>query len=494
MVAPAWGRNEYPKSAVTRTVEPVASQVARDDVPWRPSSRTWLRRLTLARYLLLVPLSGALIYARYLGFIADASRVFAAILFATTVQTLLHRFGARDGSSERVATPCLFSSLIADGAMLAVIASATSGLASPFAFALVLPVAIGGLTLAFAPASAVAVSAIVALLLLAQSEPASQSSLPVVARALGVGGVLLATFAGARWFRARLQYLEARLVEREATPAPPSSLEPRVADVEFAGIDFEELPLVATEMERGPPLLPSSARTAAFEEAALASIANQLGSELRDPAGIIRARAESLRFELKDRERRDQILAEFERLLRAADRVDDVRLTLATLAKTAAPGHAECDARALVLELRTAFVDEFERDGVKLRLEAPRGVSPVALSHNELRLIVVRLIDASRRAALAASRNIRVTARVSSLGSGVCLEVEDNLMLGAIPPVDAAPTHDVEKRPGLGLALSVARHILALRGGMLEVVPRRGGGFAIRAHLPVAASKSNAAF
>lgn len=454
---------------VARTeLEPAAitASATRDDVPWQPTPHGRLRRATFARCVVFVALAATLIHRLFVGELARPSPAFAAVLCAGFLQAIAFRFGARRDRDPATAGRVLAATFVLDVALLFALALASGGIGSSFVAALVLPVAASAYLASRRASAVVLLAALGVILALAAADFAPIREDRRVLATFS-SGLVLAGWLGAAWTRSRAEFLERRALaaERERSGGE--------AD------DWEELGRV---VPGDGDFRPMSAGDAT--DHSLAAIAAQLSHELRDPAAMIRARAESLRYELRDRSRRDDLLPEIERLLRSADRLEDVRLTLATLGGAHASATAVSDPRALLDEVRDAFAAEFERDGVRLRFEAPRVLPAVGLTHNELRLVLVRWLDAGRRAAIAHGRNARIVARFSVSDGGVVLEVEDALPIGFAPGCDLPPDHEVERRPGLGLALAVARLLLVPRGGACQTELRRGGGLVLRARLP----------
>ena len=198
-----------------------------------------------------------------------------------------------------------------------------------------------------------------------------------------------------------------------------------------------------------------------------------------------------LRTQTRDRARRDELLPEIERLLKTAERLDDVRLTLGILANATAdrPLAAGCDVRALIVDLRAQLADAFERDGLRLRIEAPRNLPFAALTADELRLLLTRLLESSRRTALARGKSARVGVRFVPAADAITIEVEDNLPGSDDETLSAARSEGTvdsasERRPGLSLAIAVARHLLAARGGEIEIDRRKSGGLFLKLRVP----------
>lgn len=205
-------------------------------------------------------------------------------------------------------------------------------------------------------------------------------------------------------------------------------------------------------------------------------VARSLAAELLEPAGMVRARAENLRYELAEHDNATHLLADVDRMLWAADRLEDVRLTLSALAGDRATSAASTDVRSVAREVKDALMSAFERDGVRLRMEAPRGLPLVHASHNEVRLTVARLLQVARLAASAQLRTIRLSARFAAADRGVALCVDDPL-----PPPDLTddlfdPARELKRRPSLCVALATVRSVVESRSGTvsLERSPRDG--------------------
>jgi C4-dicarboxylate-specific signal transduction histidine kinase len=215
------------------------------------------------------------------------------------------------------------------------------------------------------------------------------------------------------------------------------------------------------------------------------AVADALATDLREPAGVVRARAEALRYELQERGQVADFMPELSRLLHAADRLDDVRLTLAVLAGSGAAAGAATDVAEVAREVKEALAPMLQRDNVRIELEAPARLQAVGASHNEMRLVLVRLLDAARRAAAAAGRPALVLTSVRREGDGVVLEIADTLPMPAESdpqeqPAWFDPAWSPAERPTLGLALSVSRIIVERRGGRFDVARSAGNGLAVR--------------
>ena len=137
-----------------------------------------------------------------------------------------------------------------------------------------------------------------------------------------------------------------------------------------------------------------------------------------------------------------------------------------------------------------ALVDEARETGLPVRLEVSGGLDlPAGLGLTVYRTVQEGLSNARRHAGAPG----RVEVRVDRGPEDLVVEVLDDGD-GAPPaaasggtPAGAAPTptgdHPAGAAPGYGL--TGMRERIAAHGGTLEVGPRPGGGFALRAVLPV---------
>ena len=143
----------------------------------------------------------------------------------------------------------------------------------------------------------------------------------------------------------------------------------------------------------------------------------------------------------------------------------------------------------MIVDLRAQLADAFERDGLRLRIEAPRNLPFAALTADELRLLLTRLLESSRRTALARGKSARVGVRFVPAADAITIEVEDNLPGSDDETLSAARSEGTvdsasERRPGLSLAIAVARHLLAARGGEIEIDRRKSGGLFLKLRVP----------
>ncbi len=154
-----------------------------------------------------------------------------------------------------------------------------------------------------------------------------------------------------------------------------------------------------------------------------------------------------------------QALADMRRLLGVMDR-DGARAT----AKDPAPGLDQID----------ALVGEMQRAGlvVDLRVEGERGPLPPGVDLSAYRVVQEALTNALRHAGAA-----RVSVVVRYRSDAIEVEVNDD---------GEGPVNDPASPGGRGLV--GMRERVALFQGEFEAGPRRGGGFVVRARLPLGSS------
>jgi signal transduction histidine kinase len=154
-----------------------------------------------------------------------------------------------------------------------------------------------------------------------------------------------------------------------------------------------------------------------------------------------------------------QSLADLRRLLGVVRRPPDAKPELAPQ-----PGMAELP--QLIAQVREAGIP------VELRLEGDSQPLPASVDLSAFRILQEALTNTMKHAGHGASARVRV----SYLDGGVEVEVGDT-GLGAGAPSD-----------GQGHGLAGMRERVAMLGGHLDAGPRGGGGFLVRAWLPLEAA------
>ncbi|MBI4878980.1 MAG: HAMP domain-containing histidine kinase [Planctomycetes bacterium] len=438
--------------------------------PWSTAPLLWLRRLVSLRLYAFIPLVGLCLAAAQQGRLARgaASPLFSAILAAAFLNLLLFLASRRlRAGATAAALAGLWASLFADCLLVLLLAHVAGGVASPLSLFLLLPVL----------AAAVATPERATLALAAAASAALIAAFAWEAEARGQGGALAAMLAllwivtlGTSWYRRRGRFLERRLALLE---------EERAA----LGERVQAARVLAGAAAAAGAAAPGEARDGAGP---VGAVAGALAADLLEPTGVVRARTENVRFQLREQRELRGLVLDLERVLQAADRLDDARLTLVELARLDPAPEATTDARAVAQSVRDALAREFEREGLRLRIDCPARLPRVVGSHNEVRLILVRLLDAARRAARAGGRAARISARLWREEDRVILCVDDPFP--ALEPSEEwfDPAWTWKERPALGLALAVVRTIARRRGGDVSARRRSKGGLSVQVVLRVA--------
>lgn len=425
--------------------------------PWERRAAPWVVRLTLVRFALAVPLVALLLVAAARGELPRPDLAFLVALGASSAHVLAFALVRGERRSEGWGRAVLFGTLLVDILFLAGVAAAVGSAA--WLVLLGFPPLVALYLLAPRAAGAIAGLALAAVFLAPlgpvpeaaardrSPHPPSPHGGPLDRVAVAAAVVLL--FGAGHFAGRRMRFLEECVRERRAHAPPP----------------------------RPPPAPPTRP---------LAAVARAVARELLEPTAAVRARAENLGFHLRERRGLHPLRADVERLLRAADRLDDARLTLAVLAQDLRAEAGACTARDVVEEVRREWGAGLELEGVRLRVHASGRARQAACSHNELRVVVVRLVDAARRAARSRRRSARVRLRLGG-DDPLRLVVEDPF---PAPPGDPDdwfdPSFSPRGRPSLGLALAVVRAVAERRGGAVRVERGEPSGLRVVVELPVA--------
>lgn len=457
------------------TGEPTAARAAWELAPWRTDARPWLRRFVAMRFAGLVPLIGFLLWAAVEDRIDSPTAVFLLILVVAAVNLALLVLSRRDSDAIDAAAPAmLVGSLLFDCAVLVGLLSLTGGVVSPLTLFLVLPVLGAAMALSERATCAVAVFAAGALLFVAHDQVASASASSHETKAVIVGeaagarvtawatSVLLGIVtASVLWYRRRGRFLESRLstLESERSARRPA----------HGGTDVRS-------------------ESVGSEEATISSIASAFVRDLDDSVTVIRGRAERIRDRMGDVRATKELHLELNRVLRATDRLEDVRVSLGALGRIDPRPAGKCTVFSVLKAEIDALDVDLERSGVRLALEGAENAPNVAASHDEVRVILVRLL-AAIQAAAAGRGTTRVQIRVETNDESVAILVRDSLP--APPPEDEwfDPAYSPAARPSLGFALAVVRRVAERRGGGVEVRRRDHDGLQVRVELPIVGSK-----
>ena len=442
--------------------------------PWEAAALPWLRRFVGLRFIGLIAIVGLLLTAATEGRIESPTALFMVILTYALLNLLLFVGSRRlDGQRAGVASLLLGFSLVADFLLILALAHFTDGAGGPLTIFLLLPLL--GAVLAVSERWAVWLTAMASFALLASLAvaPAAAPAGPLASRGVVVSMVLVLLWAlvlALLWYRRRGRFLEERLslLEAERTRFMGESV--------AAPVNADGRSLAAGEWEDG---------------GSVQSVAGALATDLREPTGVIRARAENVRFHLRERRELKGLLPDLDRMLRAVDRLDDARLTLAALARVESANQAATSVSQVAADVRKALVRDYERDGLRLRIEAAARLPLVAASHNEVRLVLVRLLDMCRRSARVNHRSSKILARFLPEGQGLALIVDDPFPVPSDEESWFDPSFSPKERPAMGLALAVARTVAERRGGGVTAERRPKGGLSVKVLLRFADTARN---
>jgi hypothetical protein len=210
----------------------------------------------------------------------------------------------------------------------------------------------------------------------------------------------------------------------------------------------------------------AAAPSAAAIEPWLVALADAVAAGVREPLGIVRARAEIIRLAVAEDPRLAGLAHDAEVLLARADEAQHALLALFALAPTA---RGEVD-------LEKVAADELGVHPLagRVALLRARPPAPIVASHDEAALLVRRLLDVA--AALSAARGtLRLRLRAAGGGADVTLRFP----LASASRLRELDEGRVDPRSGgvaSGLALVLARRVARRLGGELALrqVDRQG--------------------
>jgi signal transduction histidine kinase len=195
-------------------------------------------------------------------------------------------------------------------------------------------------------------------------------------------------------------------------------------------------------------------------------IARELHDSLTHQISIVKLQAEvAVHVARRRGEEVPQALSAIQEAAREANR--ELRATLEALRDddTAPPRGLE-HIPDLVERARAAGVE------TTLQVEGERGDVPAAVARTAYRIVQEALTNTARHAVGATTAGVRIRHRADCL----TVQVDDD---------GAAPTGAASAAPAPGLGLLGMRERVTALGGRLHARPRDGGGFTVRAELPV---------
>lgn len=193
------------------------------------------------------------------------------------------------------------------------------------------------------------------------------------------------------------------------------------------------------------------ARSPLWSEASLSGFASLVTHEIRNPLSTIKMSLQIFEHgaALDERERRRLSIASRE--VRTIERVLNA---LSELSRNPEPHLVRGDVATVVGEALEACEQELEDREVILRIAVDRGLPPVAIEADRIRLALSHLLV---NAAHAMRGGGEVSLSAQRIKAGVCLRVRDRSSTGA------------EKSVGAGLSLAMVEKIVRAHGGSFSV-------------------------
>ncbi len=232
------------------------------------------------------------------------------------------------------------------------------------------------------------------------------------------------------------------------------------------------------------PVAESQQRQAEFIAAA--------SHELRSPLAVLRSGIAALRAVTA--EIPDSILSSLDSECGRMSRlVDDMLLLASADARTWRLNCTETDMDTLLIETYEAYLPICRQNGISLKLELPQESLPTLSADEErIRQILAILLD-NAMTYTPAGREIRIQAETAAVGKSdeVILRVIDQGP--GIPDSDKARIFDRFYRADsarsdkshFGLGLSIAKELVNLHGGSIQVTDVKAGGSCFAVRLPV---------
>lgn len=226
------------------------------------------------------------------------------------------------------------------------------------------------------------------------------------------------------------------------------------------------------------------ARLAQSEKlAALGQLAASVAHEVRNPLAVIRSSAQSVAETLPVADVEGRRACSF-----ITDEIDRLNHVIGSLLAVARPPTVTPRAVPVseLLDRTLALArDELAGKDIRVRRTAPADLPPVRADADLLCQVLLGFLTNAAQAVPAggevtleaAARNATVELAVTDSGPGVPAELRERIF---------EPFFTTRKN-GFGLGLAVARQIVELHGGSIDVGERPGGGARFSVRLPVAA-------
>jgi two-component system sensor histidine kinase HydH len=239
----------------------------------------------------------------------------------------------------------------------------------------------------------------------------------------------------------------------------------------IAGLGLLALSLFASSLQRGRD---DALQRLAHERrlAALGTMSAVVAHELRNPLATLKGHAQLLVESLAPHPVEK---AQAQHVVDAAWRLERLSESLLELARTGAINATPVSP----VEVVRAAIAHLEPSRVVLETSA----APTSwrLDATRLRQVVLNLVENALQAAPQAPVEVRVATEATSL----VIEVRDHGP--GVPPSERERIFEpfvTTRVKGVGLGLALARQVVALHGGAVEVVDARGGGACFRVTVP----------
>jgi signal transduction histidine kinase len=226
--------------------------------------------------------------------------------------------------------------------------------------------------------------------------------------------------------------------------------------------------------------------------AAVGKIAAQITHEVRNPLSSIGLNAEMLEEEVGSLEGSPTQVEEAKQLARAivkeVDRLTDITEEYLRFARLPRPKLEREDLRQIVASLITFLRGELDARGIRVELDAPANLPPIAADEHQLRQALLNLLRNAGEAMAGGGRlQLSMCAPSDNHGKFVELKICDSGQ--GIAPEHLAKIFDPffsTKEHGTGLGLALTQQIVVEHGGTIEVQSQPGQGTTFTVRLPAA--------